>query len=99
MAQSIASWQDGIVGMTDDLVVLSPAAAKSDDNLKEVIGDLLRKEFILENNVRFDVKDGIVHLYGTAKSLWAKYHIQESIQRILGVKDVINEINVESGSN
>jgi len=94
MAQSIASWQDGVTDMTSNLIVLSPAAARSDDNLKEIINDILNNHFSLEVNVKFGVNKGIVNLYGLVNSIYAKDHIQEEIQHVIGVKEVVNEINL-----
>lgn len=98
MAQSIASWQDGVKDMTSNIVVLSPVKARSDDNLKEVISDILKKHFMLENNVRFDVDKGIVTLSGSVKSIYAKDNIQEEIQHILGIKEVINQLKLAASN-
>ena len=96
LAQSIASWQDGVTDMKSNIKVLSPASARSDENLKEIIGDIINRYFSFEKNVKFDINKGVVHLYGPVTSLYAKNHIQEEIQRVLGVKDVKNEIEVEN---
>jgi len=98
MAQSLASWEDGVVGMTSDIVVLSPVAARSDANLTEIIIDLLNKNYPLEKNVKFEINNGVVDLFGTATDLYAKNHISEDIQHIIGVKNVLNEIKVEDNS-
>lgn len=94
MAQTIASWQDGVSDIVDHIVIMSPAAAKGDDNLKNIISDILKKNFSLEKNVQFNVSNGEVDLHGTVTSLYAKDHIPEDIQHIIGVKNVINEINI-----
>lgn len=96
LAQSIASWQDGVTALKSNIKVLSPISARSDENLKEIIGDILSRYFSLERNVKFDVNKGVVHLYGPVTSLYAKNHIQEEVQKVLGVKEVKNEIKVES---
>lgn len=94
MAQTIASWQDGVSDLKSNLVVMSPVSARSDDNLKEIISDILDKNYPLEKNVKFDVSNGEVDLYGSTRSLYAKKHIQEDIQHLLGVNRVINTIEV-----
>ncbi|HCY74713.1 MAG TPA: hypothetical protein DHV28_02240 [Ignavibacteriales bacterium] len=96
LAQSIASWQDGVTDMTSKIIVMSPAAARSDDNLKEIINDLLRKDFSLENNIKFNISNGVVDIIGSTNNLYAKNHIQEEIQHIIGVKNTINEIKVKN---
>lgn len=94
LAQSIASWQNGVTDMTSSLKVLSPAVATGDRNLKEIVGDILANHFSMEHNVKFIVRNGDVDLYGSAESMYAKNHIQKAIQHVIGVKDVINGILV-----
>jgi len=98
MAQSVASWEDGVTGMTSDIVVLSPVVARSDANLTEIIIDLLNKNYPLEKNVKFEINNGVVDLFGTVTDLYAKNHISEDIQHIIGVKNVLNEIKVEDNT-
>jgi osmotically-inducible protein OsmY len=97
LAQSIASWQDGVTDMISKIVVLPPLVAKSDENITETINDLIKRHFSLETNVKFSVDDGKVNLNGTVSNLWAKDHIQKDIQNILGVKEVINNLSLEHG--
>lgn len=98
MMQTIASWQDGVSDLIDHIIVMSPSAAKSDANLTEIIIDLLNKNFPLEKNIMFDINNGSVNLYGTVNDLYAKNHIQEDIQRIIGVKNVVNEMKIINNS-
>lgn len=98
MMQTIASWQDGVSDLIDHISVMSPSAAKSDANLTEIIIDLLNNNFPLEKNIMFDINNGSVNLYGTVNDLYAKNHIQEDIQRIIGVKNVVNEMKVINNS-
>ncbi len=95
MAQTIASWQDGVTDMKSSIKVLSPMAARSDDNLYSIINDILKNRFGLEDKVKFNVNDGVVDLLGSVKSLYAKDKIAEEIQQIIGVKKVLNELSVE----
>jgi len=98
MMQTIASWQDGVSDLIDQISVMSPSAAESDANLAEIIIDLLNKNFPLEKNIMFDINNGSVNLYGTVNDLYAKNHIQEDIQRIIGVKNVVNEMKIINNS-
>lgn len=95
MAQSIASWQDGVTDMTSDIQVMSPSLVKSDNNLKDIIADILHKSFPMENNIKFDINKGNVKLYGTTKNIYAKNHIIEEIHHVLGINDVTDEISLE----
>lgn len=94
MAQSIASWQDGVSDMKSSIKVLSPGIAKSDENLKIIIDGILKRDFPSEKYIKFDVSNGEVSLWGNTLNLYAKNHIPEEIQKVLGVKSVINEMSV-----
>lgn len=94
MAQSIASWQEGVIDLKSDIKVLPYKNAVSDDNLKSLIGDIINKHFSLEKNIAFNVENGIVVISGSATSLYAKDHIQEEIMHLLGVKNVINSLGL-----
>jgi osmotically-inducible protein OsmY len=96
MAQTIASWQDGVSEIVDHINVMSPSVSRSDANLTEIIHDILKKNFSLEKNVKFSINNGVVDLQGTVTSLYAKDHLPEDIQRVLGVKGVNNNLSVEN---
>ena len=95
IAQSIASWQDGVTELISNISVLPLSAAKSDENISAIVKDLIENRFPLEKNVRFSVVHGKVNLTGSVKNLWAKDHIQTEIQHILGVKEVNNNLTIE----
>jgi osmotically-inducible protein OsmY len=95
LAQSIASWQDGVSDMISNIKVLSPAVARSDENLKGIIADVFERFFPLETHVVYSVHNGEVQLGGTVRDLWAKRHIEEEIQRLIGVHNVVNALEVE----
>jgi osmotically-inducible protein OsmY len=95
MAQSIASWQDGVADLTSNIRVLSPSAARSDSNLKQIIDDIINKHFPLEKSVTINVTAGNVTLSGRVNSLYAKAKIQEDVYQVLGVKDVVNDLVTE----
>ena len=95
MAQTIASWQNGVTDMKSNITVLSPAAARSDDNLRSIVKDILKDRFSLEDHIKFNINNGVVDLSGSAKSLYAKDKIEDEVRQIIGVKKVINELTVE----
>ncbi len=95
LAQSAAASQDGVSDMVSTLTVVSPAVARSDDNLKAIVSDIMARFFPLEKEVSFAIQDGSVELSGTATTLWAKRHIEEEIQRVLGVRNVTNLMEVK----
>ena len=94
MAKSIASWQKGVKGIQNNLVVLPPSAARSDENLQKMLSQVMEYNFPLEHNVTFKVKDGVVTLNGTTTTLWAKNNIPEEFSKIIGIKKVKNNLKV-----
>jgi osmotically-inducible protein OsmY len=74
--------------------VLPHTLIVSDQNLKDLISDIMNKHFLIESNIKYDVNNGVVTLYGTAKNLYAIDHLQEEIQHLLGVKEVINQLTL-----
>ncbi|MEJ2054181.1 MAG: BON domain-containing protein, partial [Calditrichaceae bacterium] len=76
--------------------VLPPEKAKSDANLENVLAEILKNEFPLENKVNFTVTDGKVVLNGKTNTLWARYNIAETFKNVRGIKSVENNINVQS---
>ena len=95
MAQTIASWQNGVTDMKSNITVLSPAAARSDDNLRSIVKDILKDRFSFEDHIKFNINNGVVDLLGSAKSLYAKDKIEDEVRQIIGVKKVLNELTVE----
>jgi osmotically-inducible protein OsmY len=95
LAETIASWQEGVKGISNEIQVLPLKKAVSDDNLKLEFQEILRNKFSLNNEVTFNVQDGIVTLSGTAYSLWDKKQIEKEFYRVIGVKKVINSLKVK----
>lgn len=96
MAETIASWQKGAKGIVDNLKVLPPKVAVSDENLRFILKDVLRYHFPIEKKVKFQVHNGVVTLSGYTHTLWAKNHIAKDFHRVKGVKDVINNIKINA---
>lgn len=92
IAESIASWQKGATGITDNIKVLPPKVAVSDKNLKIILSDILKDHFPVETKVNFKVNRGMVLLDGYTHTLWAKRHIARDFRRVKGVHDVLNHI-------
>ncbi len=94
MAATIASWQKGVRGIVNNITVLPPEKAISDENLKIIIQHILHDQFPLEKSVSFTVKDGVVTLTGNCSTLWVKEEIPRRLLRIRGIRKVINKLNV-----
>ncbi|MEJ2634426.1 MAG: BON domain-containing protein [Calditrichia bacterium] len=95
-AQTSASWEDGVKGIQDELKVLPPKKAVSDANLQIIIKDVLHDRFRLEKNVSVTVDNGVVTLNGTVQNLWDKLEIAKNLSDVLGVKEVVNHLTVQS---
>jgi len=94
--RTIASWQEGVKGIVNNITVLPPEKAKSDENLEDVLTQILKNDFPLEENVNIMVEDGKVTLEGSVTTLWAKYNLAETFKDVIGIRKVDNNLNVES---
>ncbi len=94
MAETVASWQEGVRGIVNNLKVLPLEKAKSDENLRNIFNSILNERFGTEDNISFTVKDGIVTLEGKTSDLWAKNQIEKVFSGIKGVKEVKNNIKL-----
>ncbi len=93
--ETIVSWQKGVKGIVNEMKVLPPKKAKSDENLEQILSQILNNEFPREDNVEFNVNDGVVTLNGTAGSLWAKYNIANEFMDVISITEVDNNLAVE----
>jgi osmotically-inducible protein OsmY len=94
VAATVATIQEGVKGIENDLVVLPQQKAVSDDNLKIVLQEILKNHFGLAKNVSFTVANGVVTLTGKARLLWEKNMIEEEFSKVLGINKVINNLEV-----
>jgi osmotically-inducible protein OsmY len=95
LAETVVSWQEGVKSISNEINVLSSNKAVSDDNLKVVLGEILKNHFPLSNELTFEVKNGIVTLSGKAYTLWDKKRIAKEFSGVMGVKQVINNLKVK----
>ena len=95
LAETVASWQEGVKSISNEINVLSSNKAASDDNLKVELSEILKNHFPINNELTFEVKNGIVTLSGMAYTLWDKEHIAKEFSGVMGVKQVINNLKVQ----
>ena len=95
LAETIASWQEGVTGISNEIKVLPTKQAVSDDNLNLEFQEILKNQFPLNKQLTFNVKDGVVTLNGKAYSLWDKRQIEKEFYHVIGVKKVINNLKVQ----
>ena len=94
MAETLASWQNGVLGITNNIKVLPYKKAIDDNNLNIILGEILKTHYGLEKGVTYKVNKGVVTLDGTVSSLWAKKNIEDDFFRVLGVNYVKNNLKV-----
>ena len=92
--ETVASWQKGVKGIVNNIKVLPPKKAVSDDNLRFIFGEIMKDQFPLEKNVNFTVKNGVVTLTGNCSTLYAKDMIKKEFKKVSGVKKVVNQLKV-----
>jgi osmotically-inducible protein OsmY len=95
MAETISSWQDGVKSIENDINVLPPKQARSDDNIKSILNEILINKFpLVKNKIKITVNNGDVFVDGEVQSLWEKINLRKDFLQVLGVKNVTENLNV-----
>ncbi len=94
MAETVASWQNGVTGITNNIEVLPADTARSDQNLKVVLDEILKYRFPLDKNISVTVNNGEVSVSGTVSRMWEKHQIAKTFAGVQGVKKVENQLQV-----
>ena len=95
MAETISSWQDGVKGIENDIKVLPSQQAKSDENIKSVLNEILINKFpLIKDKVNIKVNNGDVTLEGEVQTLWEKSNLTKEFLQVLGVKSVVENLKV-----
>lgn len=96
MATTVASWQDGVKGVENRIEVLPAKEAKSDENLKVVLDEIVKNHFpLVSNTISVKVQDGNVTVDGKVQTLWDKAHLKEEFLQVAGVKAVVENLTVQ----
>lgn len=70
---------------------------RSDDRIREDLNErLMDADDIDASDVSVEVKDGVVELSGSVEQRWLKHRIEDMADDCSGVKDIRNEIRVQS---
>jgi osmotically-inducible protein OsmY len=97
MAETISSSQDGVKGVENEITVLSSREARSDENIKSILSEIVENQFPLINGkVNIKVKNGDVALEGEVKNLWEKRNLKYECLQIMGVKSVVENLKIKS---
>jgi osmotically-inducible protein OsmY len=93
--ETIASQQDGVKGIQNDINVLLPQQERSDANIKSILNEILNNKFpMIKDNVTINVNNGNVVLNGEVRTLWEKSNLQKEFLLVLGVKSVTENLKV-----
>jgi osmotically-inducible protein OsmY len=70
---------------------------RSDERLREEVSDrLMADDQIDASDIEVDVQNGEVKLTGTVPDRWAKRRAEDCAEQVMGVRDVMNQIRVQS---
>ncbi|MCG3119365.1 MAG: hypothetical protein ALAOOOJD_01757 [bacterium] len=94
-AEDIAAWQSGVKSVDNQITVLPPKQAMSDENLLAILRETIERFFPFEKNtVQVQIKQGQVTLTGSTANLWARHEVEKEVRRIQGVREVDNKLTV-----
>jgi len=95
VANTIASWEQGVKGIEDQIkVVPQPANTRDDRVLETILNDILQYQFPNEKGISLSVHDGVVTLTGMTRTLWTENQIVKEFSSIMGVRDVISSLKL-----
>ena len=95
IAEDIASWQPGVKGVVNEISVLPPGVAMSDQNLREIITTMIHRDFPMLHGIQETVNGGKVTLTGKVPRMTDKYWLGKEVKRIHGVRSVDNNVMVD----
>ncbi len=96
MATTIASWQDGVKGVDNRINVLPSQEAKSDENIKSVLDEIVKNHFqFVSSALSIKVANGNATVDGKVRTLWEKVHLKDEFLQVAGVKSVVENLEVQ----
>ena len=96
MATTVSSSQDGVKGVENEITVMSSRKARSDENIKSIINEIVENQFPLINGtVKISVKNGDVVLDGEVKNIWEKNNLKIECLQVMGVKSVVENLKIK----
>jgi osmotically-inducible protein OsmY len=97
MAETVSSWEDGVLGIDNEIDVLPPKQVKTDENLKSILNEIIENKFpLVKGKVSVDVKNGDVTLTGEVGSPWEKINLKKEFMRVLGVRNVVENLTINA---
>jgi osmotically-inducible protein OsmY len=96
MATTVSSSQDGVKGVENEITVMSSRKARSDENIKSILNEIVENQFPLINGtVKISVKNGDVVLDGEVKNIWEKNNLKIECLQVMGVKSVVENLKIK----
>ncbi len=86
---------------TGDVLVNSPAAGVQEPNLElrsRVLEALVHADDVDSDDLDADTDDGIVYLKGSVPETWMRVRANEAVGTVLGVNRIVDQIQVNNGS-
>lgn len=97
LVQTIASWQEGVRSIRNDIKILPPKKRFSDSNLQKYLNEILENQFPTDkDNVTVNVEYGVATVKGKVDDLWSKRNIEEEFRDVIGIVDVNSKLKVAS---
>jgi osmotically-inducible protein OsmY len=94
MAETVVSWQKGVLGCVNDIQIISPDKLYTDQNIDKMVTEILKNRYTIEKQINISVSKGVITLSGQVSSLWAKDAIEKDIHRLVGVDEIIDNLTV-----
>lgn len=94
IVQQYLSYQNGVIDIVNNLAVAPLEKPISDSDIKMAVDDILDNQFFGDDKIVFTVKKGVVNLNGETLTLRRKNRIEEEIFRVIGIRQVINNIKI-----
>jgi len=91
----LARTVDGVVRSRSDLVVDPvPAERRTDQELALAASDAIRDNLLIRADIRVTAKDGVVTLEGTVPYPSQRYDAEAALERVRGLRGVVNLVCV-----
>ena len=87
----------GVLDVVDEMTIApAPAAVKSDDDIARAVREALQWDvFLPDERISTTVSGGTVTLRGTVPSWSNRMDAERCVQRLTGVRSVVNRVTVE----
>jgi osmotically-inducible protein OsmY len=97
-ALTIASQEDGVISIDNEIEVTPINEATDDKHLKNYLASVLKNNFPLinENEIKVTVQNGFVIIGGFVPDMWTKDNIEKDFESVAGVIRVVNNLEVNT---